>query len=294
MEETRNHDSLDGSIILLTGGTGSLGHAIVEEIAKRFKPAKVIVFSRDECKQFHMAQDYGQLPWLRFLLGDVRDAERLKWICRNVNYVIHAAAMKQIPLCEYNPLEAVKTNINGSANVVQACLENNVKRAILVSTDKAFMPANLYGATKMSAERLFIAANSFNKTQFRMIRYGNVLASRGSVVEQFMNLKDQGIHEFPITHPEMTRFWFTLSQAAQAVLAILTAPDGSAPIYIPKLPSMRITDLAKAIDPLCTFKIIGRRPGEKIAETLCEGYSSDKNQWWLTPEDLRKMLKISS
>jgi len=271
-----------------------LGHAIVEEIAKRYKPERVIIFSRDECKQFHMAKEYENLPWLRFLLGDVRDADRVKWVCRNVDYVIHAGAMKQIPLCEYNPLEAIKTNINGSANVVQACLENNVKRAVFISTDKAFAPINLYGATKMAAERLFIAANSFNKTQFRMIRYGNVLASRGSVVEQFMKLKEQGIHEFPITHPDMTRFWFTLPQAAQAVLMILTAPNGSAPIYIPKLPSMRITELAKSIDPDCTFRIIGRRPGEKLHESLCEGYSSNTNDWWLTPKDLQKMLEICS
>jgi len=294
VENIQEHDSLNGSKILITGGSGSLGHAIVEEIARRFKPEKVVIFSRDECKQFHMAKEYENLLWLRFLLGDVRDADRVKWVCRNVDYVIHAGAMKQIPLCEYNPLEAIKTNINGSANVVQACLENNVKRAILVSTDKAFAPINLYGATKMAAERLFIAANSFNKTHFRLIRYGNVLASRGSVVEQFMKLKEQGIHEFPITHPDMTRFWFTLPQAAQAVLMILTAPDGSAPIYIPKLPSMRITDLAKSIDPDCTFRIIGRRPGEKLHESLCEGYSSNTNDWWLTPKDLQKMLEICS
>lgn len=285
-------DNLNDKIVLITGGSGSLGHALVEEIQKFFKPHKVIIFSRDECKQYHMAQQYKDVSWLRFLLGDVRDKDRLLWVLRHVDYVIHAAALKQIPALEYNPLEGVKTNINGSANVVEACLENEVKRAVLVSTDKAYQPVNLYGATKMAAERLFIAANSYNKTQFRMIRYGNVLASRGSVVELFLKLKQQGIHEFPITHPEMTRFWFTLPQAAEAVLTVLTAPDGTAPIYIPRLPSMRITDLARAIDPDCTFKVIGRRPGEKLHETLCEGYSSDKNREFLSWEQLRKFLKI--
>lgn len=286
------HDSLDGAKILITGGTGSLGNALVDEIARLFKPHKVIIFSRDECKQHHMACKYESLPWLRFLVGDVRDKDRLDWVARGADYVIHAAAMKQIPTCEYNPLEAIKTNITGSANVVEACLHNEIKRAVLVSTDKAFQPQNLYGATKMAAERLFLAANSYQKTQFRMIRYGNVLASRGSVVELFLNLKERGIHEFPITHPDMTRFWFTLPQAAQAVLMILTMPKGSAPIYIPRLPSMRTTDLAKAIDPDCTFKIIGRRPGEKLHEMLCDGYSSDRNSWFLTQNDLQKILNI--
>lgn len=290
----KEFDSLNDKKILITGGSGSLGHAVVEELPKRFKPEKVIIYSRDECKQFHMARQYAHLPWLRFLIGDVRDSERLAWACRGVDYVIHAAAMKQIPLCEYNPLEAVKTNVNGSANLIQACLDNSVRRAVLVSTDKAYNPVNLYGATKMTAERLFIAANAYNKTQFRIIRYGNVLGSRGSVVETFLKLKEEQIHEFPITHPEMTRFWFMLPQAAQAVLTILTAPDGSPPIYIPKLPSMRITDLAKAIDPDCTFRIIGRRPGEKLHESLCAGYSSDANDCFLTQEDLQKMLGIKS
>ena len=285
-------DTLDAKTILVTGGTGTLGNELVNLLNLFYKPKKVIIYSRDELKQSQMAAKYRDIPWLRFFIGDVRDFDRLTWSCNNVDYVIHAAAMKRIQACEYAPLEAIKTNIMGSSNVVRACLENDVKRAVLVSTDKAPDARNLYGATKFAAEKLFIAANSYNRTQFRYIRYGNVLGSRGSVAELFLKLKDQGVKEFPITHAECTRFWITIEQAAQAVITIVMAPDNSAPIYIPKLPSMKIIDLARAIDPECTFKFIGLHPGEKVHEKLCDGYTSDKNEWWLTAEDVRKMLKL--
>ncbi len=286
------NDTLDEKTILITGGTGTLGNELVNQINNFYKPHKVIIYSRDELKQSQMASKYREIPWLRFFIGDVRDKDRISWACNGVDYVIHAAAMKRIQVCEYAPLEAVKTNILGSANVVQACLENHVSRSVLVSTDKVPDAKNLYGATKFAAERLFLAANSYNRTRFRFIRYGNVLGSRGSVVELFLKLKSQGIKEFPITHPECTRFWITIQQAAQAVLTIITRPDNSPPIFIPKLPSMKITDLAKAIDPECTFRIIGLTPGEKVHEKLCDGYTSDNNDWWLKAEDIHKMLNI--
>lgn len=286
------NNTLDNSVVLISGGTGSLGNELVNQINQFYKPKKVIIYSRDELKQSQMAAKYKDIEWLRFFIGDVRDYDRLLWSCNEVDYVIHAAAMKRIQACEYAPLEAIKTNIIGSSNVVRACIEKNVKRAVLVSTDKSPDAKNLYGATKFAAEKLFIAANSYNRTRFRLIRYGNVLGSRGSVAELFLKLKSQGIKEFPITSPECTRFWITIEQAAQAVMTIVTAPDNSAPIYIPKLPSMKITDLARAIEPDCTFKFIGLTPGEKIHEKLCDGYTSDKNDWWLTAEDVRKMLKL--
>lgn len=280
--------TLDNSTILITGGTGSLGNALIEEINKFFKPHKVIIYSRNEYNQHIMAGKYKNIPWLRFRIGDIRDAERINTCCKNVDYVIHAAALKHIRICEENPLEAIKTNINGSTNIIESCIKNEVKKALLISTDKSPQAKNLYGSTKFVAERLFIAANIYGKTKFNLIRYGNVLNSHGSVVEHFLKLKERGIHEFPITHAECSRFWITLEQAAQAVITALMMDDN--PIIIPKLPSMKITDLAKAIDPDCTFRFIGLQPGEKIHEMLCDGYTSDKNTWWLTPEDIKKML----
>lgn len=284
-------ETFDDRILLITGGTGSLGNALIRHIDKAYSPHKVIVYSRDECKQYHMQAEYRDIPWLRFQIGDVRDKDRLFWSMRHVDYVIHAAAMKQITTAEYNPLECIKTNIDGSSNVIEACLNSDVKRSILVSTDKAVKPVNLYGATKMAAEKLFIASNSYQKTLFRVIRYGNVLNSRGSVVELFLNLKRRGIKKFPITDPEMTRFFWTLQDASVAVIKALFAPHNSASVVIPRLPSMKITDLAKAIESDCEFEIIGIRPGEKMHESLAEGYDSDTNTRWLAAEEIMKSIK---
>lgn len=289
-------NSLDEAVLLITGGSGSLGNALIKEINNTSIPKKVIIYSRDECKQHHMQQEYKDIPWLRYQIGNVRDRDRLMWSLRNVDYVIHAAALKQIGAAEYNPMECVKTNIGGSSNVIDACMGNDVKRAVLISTDKACMPVNLYGATKMTAERLFLASNSYHKTLFRAIRYGNVLNSRGSVVELFLKLKEQGIKKFPITDLKMTRFFWTLQQAAQAVIKTLlepVLPDTEPGLWIPKLASMKITDLARAIDPDCEFEVIGRKQGEKLHESLKEGYSSDTNSRWLTAEKIRKIFNIS-
>jgi UDP-N-acetylglucosamine 4,6-dehydratase len=291
---------LSGATILITGGTGSLGSALVPLLHLRHKPKKIIVFSRDEKKQQDQKRELGELiPELRFFIGDVRDYDRLRQAMEGVDYVFHAAAMKHIDVCEYNSLEAVKTNVTGSANVVRSCVDAGVKRAILVSTDKAVGPVNLYGATKLCAEKLFLAANAYNRTRFKIVRYGNVLASRGSVIETFLNLKAQGIHEFPITHPDMTRFWLTIPQAADIVVSTM---QSEVDIGIPYILSMRMADLARAIDPDCTFKIIGIRPGEKMHECLVSpdervpefeyGYYSDKNSLWLTPEKLRELVGL--
>ncbi|KKN40739.1 hypothetical protein LCGC14_0730470 [marine sediment metagenome] len=288
--------TLDNSTLLISGGSGSLGNALIEEIKKARPsyqfgfPKKVIIYSRNEYNQHLMMKKFEGVPWLRFRIGDVRDKDRLSWCCDKVDYVIHAAALKHIRMCEENPLEAVQTNIIGSSNIVDACMKNNVKRAVLVSTDKSPSPRNLYGATKFTAERLFAAANIYSKTCFRIIRYGNVVNSRGSVVEYFLKLKEQGIHEFPITDPNCTRFWMTLEQAAKAVLKHLTAEKAET-LHIPRLPSMKITDVARAIDPECTFKFIGLQKSEKLHEELDDGYTSDTNTDWLTSEEFQKLLK---
>lgn len=289
-------DGFDGSTICITGGTGSLGATLVSLLHQKHECKKIIVFSRDEQKHQLMQKQLGALiPELRFFIGDVRDYDRVRQALDGVGYVFHCAAMKHIDVCEYNPLEAVKTNVTGSANVVRGCVDAGVKRAILVSTDKAVSPVNLYGATKLCAEKLFLAANAYNRTQFKVVRYGNVLASRGSVIETWLNLKAQGIHEFGITDERMTRFWLTLPEAAEAVVATMVS---ECKIGIPRIPSMKMVDVAKAIDPDCTLKIIGMRPGEKLHECLaspdehvpdCEdGYYSDRNSLWLTAEEFRK------
>ena len=290
---------LNNKKVLISGGTGSLGNALVGKICTDYKPEKLIIFSRDEYKQKLMAEKFDYYPCLRFFLGDVRDAKRLKEVCRDVDIVIHAAALKQIPTLEYCPTEAIKTNVNGTVNVVDACIACGVNKAVLISTDKAVNPVNLYGATKLCAEKIFLAANSFNKTKFSVIRYGNVLNSRGSVVEHFLKLKEQGIKEFPITDERMTRFWITLEEASSLVLSALNGQrfDNGVSIdipnvYISSIPSMRIVDVARAIEPECTFKITGIRPGEKLHESLSPAYSSDKNGWWLTPEELRRKLNL--
>lgn len=280
---------LSDKTILITGGTGSLGNALVKLIAQKFSPRKVIIFSRDEFKQHMMNQQY-DFPWLRFFLGNVRDAKRVKDVMADVDYVVHAAALKQIPAIEYNPTEGVKTNVHGTINVIEACVANDVKKAVLISTDKAVHPVNLYGATKLTAEKLFLAANAYNKTTFSFVRYGNVLNSRGSVIELFMKLKAHGVREFPITDVDMTRFWITLNEAAELVIRALKS---SATKIIPRLPSMKMVDVGRAIDPSCTFKVIGVRPGEKIHEMLDENYSSGTNDVWLSAEQFRNKLNIS-
>ncbi len=264
---------LNGKKILITGGTGSLGRKLVQIILQNFTPEKLIIFSRDELKQFEMSQRWSieEYPCLRYFLGDVRDQGRLKMAFNEVDYVIHAAALKQVPAAEYNPEECIKTNIFGAINVIEAALYNNVKKVIALSTDKACNPANLYGATKLCSDKLFVAANVYGNvsdmqhTKFAVVRYGNVLGSRGSVVPFFKERAKTGV--LPITDTRMTRFWITLDQAAHFVLMALDKVRGGE-IFVPKIPSMRIPDLAKAIDEHCTHKIVGIRPGEKLHETL--------------------------
>jgi len=255
--------NLLGKTVLITGGTGSLGKSLTKRILE-CKPKKLIIFSRDEFKQSEMAKDF---PECRYFLGDVRDVERLKQAMDGVEYVIHAAALKQVPALEYNPEEAIKTNVQGSMNVIAACNSNNVEKCVFISTDKAVNPVNLYGATKLCAEKLFVAANAYNKTEFVCVRYGNVMGSRGSVIPLFKKLRDNGIKKVPITSPDMTRFWLTLGEAVDLVMLGLTVAVGGK-ILIPRAPAMKITDVASAIIPDCEFDIIGIRPGEKLHESL--------------------------
>ena len=260
---------LKDKTVLITGGTGSFGKKCVDVILKHHKPKKIIVFSRDEHKQFDMAQELGKEKYpVRFFIGDIRDRDRLKWAFQEVDYVIHAAAMKQVPASEYNPTESIKTNITGSENVVSAAAECGVKKVIALSTDKAVNPINLYGATKLCAEKLFVAANAFvglKKCMFSVVRYGNVIGSRGSVVPLFLKKRKEGV--LPVTHPEMTRFWITLSHGVDFVLKSLEMMTGGE-TFVPKIPSMKVIDLAKFIGPECRIDIVGIRQGEKIHETL--------------------------
>ena len=324
---------LNNRVVLITGGTGSLGKKLVQIIVREYKPEKLIIFSRDELKQFEMSQKWGinNYPFIRYFLGDVRDKDRLTRAFNKVDYVIHAAALKQVPAAEYNPCEFIKTNVMGAMNVIDAAINNRVKKVIALSTDKACNPINLYGATKLCSDKLFIAANvysGFNNTRFAVARYGNVLGSRGSVVPFFKEKAKTGI--LPITDKEMTRFWITLDQAAHFVINTLKHLKGGE-IFIPKVSSMKIADLAKAMAPKCKQQIVGIRPGEKIHETLisrAEGrstiefkdcfivypaahkvrasramsrkgrlcpdsfeYNSNTNTRWLSVNDLGKMVK---
>ncbi|MBN2655394.1 MAG: UDP-N-acetylglucosamine 4,6-dehydratase (inverting) [Nitrospirae bacterium] len=319
--------------ILITGGTGSFGRKCVEIILKKYSPEKLIIFSRDELKQFEMSQIFDQrmYPCIRYFLGDVRDSERLTRAFAGVDYVIHAAALKQVPAAEYNPFEAVKTNVIGAQNVINAAIDANVKRVIALSTDKAANPVNLYGATKLCSDKLFIAGNSYSgyhETRFSVVRYGNVVGSRGSVVPYFKMLKSTGV--IPITDPKMTRFWITLKEGVEFVLKCFDLSVGGE-FFVPKIPSMNIMDLAVAIAPDCEHKIIGIRPGEKIHEVMIteddarhtlefdgyfivepefkwwsaarhvsnggkavsEGfrYASNTNDQWISVEDLRKIIE---
>jgi UDP-N-acetylglucosamine 4,6-dehydratase/5-epimerase len=262
---------LNNKTILITGGTGSFGHKFTEIALKRYKPAKLIIFSRDEFKQHEMEKRFSdkQYPSMRYFIGDIRDKNRMHRAFEGVDYIIHAAALKQVPALEYNPTEAVRTNVDGANNIVDVAIDAGVKKVIVLSTDKAVGPVNLYGATKLVAEKLFVAANAYGgaRVKFSVVRYGNVVGSRGSVIPFFLGLKDRGIKEFPITDERMTRFWITLDQGVDLVLKALEESVGGE-TFIPKIPSMRVVDLAKAIDPECRLKQIGIRPGEKIHETL--------------------------
>lgn len=258
-----------GKTILITGGTGSFGKACVTKLLEEHDPEIIRVFSRDELKQWEMAREFNNHPKLRFFIGDVRDAERLRRACEGVDYIIHAAALKHVSACEYNPMEAVKTNINGAVNVINAALDNNVKKIIALSTDKAASPVNTYGATKLVSDRLFIQSNAYRgnhrDTRFSVVRYGNVMGSRGSVIPLFKKQALSGV--LTITDPAMTRFWITLPQAVDFVLSSFELMQGGE-LYVPKIPSMKVTDLAKVMAPKAKHKVIGIRPGEKLHELL--------------------------
>ena len=256
--------------ILITGGTGSFGKKYTETILARYKPNKIIIFSRDELKQFEMQQVYND-PCMRYFIGNVRDGERLKQAMRGVDYVIHAAALKQVPAAEYNPMECIKTNVHGAENVIAAAIENEVEKVIALSTDKAANPVNLYGATKLCSDKLFVAANNMagdHRTSFAVVRYGNVVGSRGSVIPFFKKLIAGGALELPVTHEKMTRFWITLQMGVDFVLKNFERMHGGE-IFIPKIPSINIIDLAKALGPDLETKIVGIRPGEKLHEIMC-------------------------
>jgi len=256
--------------ILITGGTGSFGHQFIETLLARYTPSRIVVFSRDELKQFEMQQRFPQ-PVMRFFLGDVRDVTRLRQAMRGIDYVVHAAALKQVPAAEYNPMECIKTNIHGAENVIAAALDNEVQKVIALSTDKAANPVNLYGATKLASDKLFVAANNItggHATRFSVVRYGNVVGSRGSVVPVFQQMLAQGAKELPVTDPRMTRFWITLEQGIEFVIRNFERMYGGE-IFVPKIPSMRILDLVESLAPGIPIKNIGIRPGEKLHEIMC-------------------------
>tara|TARA_S200000501_G_scaffold368473_1_gene406360 strand:+ start:2 stop:997 length:996 start_codon:yes stop_codon:yes gene_type:complete len=260
----------DNKVILITGGTGSFGKHFIRKILENYNPKKVIVFSRDELKQFEMQSEFSN-SCMRFFLGDVRDGERLLEATRDVDMLIHAAALKQVPAAEYNPMECIKTNVHGAQNVIKSALANNIKEVIALSTDKAAAPINLYGATKLTSDKLFISANNIKgdrDTKFSVVRYGNVVGSRGSVVPFFKDLIKKKSSFLPITDEKMTRFWITLDQGVDFVSKAFERMHGGE-LFVPKIPSVRITDLAKAIAPEKSLKIIGIRPGEKLHEVMC-------------------------
>ena len=261
-----NNNFLKNKIILITGGTGSFGQGFVKYLLDHTAAKKIIVFSRDEFKQYNMAKELGDDPRLRFFIGDVRDLPRLQRAFHGVDIVVHAAALKQVPTLEYNPFEAVKTNILGSQNVIEAAIDQKVAQALLISTDKAAQPINLYGSTKLCAEKLFISGNVYTdrQTRFSCVRYGNVMGSRGSIIEFLLKNKSTTVH---ITHEEMTRFWINLDQSFELVLFALRNMVGGE-VFVPKMPSMKLIDLFEALAPQAKKKIIGIRPGEKLHEVL--------------------------
>lgn len=261
---------LNDKSILVTGGTGSFGRQFVRTVLQRYRPKRLAILSRDELKQFEMQQEFNA-PCMRFFLGDVRDRDRIAQAMRGMDIVIHAAALKQVPSAEYNPMECVKTNVHGAENVIAAAIQNEVERVIALSTDKAANPINLYGATKLVSDKLFVAGNNLaggHKTRFAVVRYGNVAGSRGSVVPLFRSLLASGKRELPVTDPRMTRFWITLDQGVEFVIRNLGRMHGGE-IFVPKIPSARITDLAEAMAPGMPLTIIGIRPGEKLHEIMC-------------------------
>lgn len=262
---------LNNKTILVTGGTGSFGHHFVDYVVSHYQPQKIIIYSRDEFKQFLMMEEYkNRKDILRFFIGDVRDEGRLRMAMKDVDYVIHAAALKQVPACEYNPNEAIKTNVNGAMNVINAALETCVKKVVALSTDKAVNPINLYGGTKLVSDKLFCAANAYSGndgTRFAVVRYGNVAGSRGSVIPFFRNLIKKGEKEFPITDFRMTRFWISLEEGVELVIKALEEAHGGE-TFISKIPSFKITDLAEAMLPGCEKKEVGIREGEKLHEIM--------------------------
>lgn len=276
---------LDGKSIFVTGGTGSFGKHFIKTILTRWKPERVVVFSRDEMKQWEMSHDpvIVSSNVLRFFIGDVRDAERLKTAMRGVEIVIHAAALKHVTAAEYNPFECIRTNVIGAENVVNAAIENKVQKVVALSTDKAANPVNLYGASKLASDKIFVAANNLSgkhKTRFSVVRYGNVIGSRGSIVPLFQKLLNEGATKLPITDPRMTRFFITLNQGVAFVCSSLACMKGGE-IFVPKIPSMKIVDLAEAIAPNIDIDVIGIRPGEKLHEIM------------ITADDSRLVLETS-
>lgn len=271
-------DDWSDATILLTGGTGSFGQAFVDKLLSRYAPRKLIIFSRDECKQYEMANRLNN-RCLRFFLGDIRDRDRLYRAFQDVDIVVHAAALKQVPAAEYNPFEFIKTNVIGAANIIDAAIDRGVKKVISLSTDKAANPINLYGATKLCSDKLFVTANAYagtsNPTKFAIVRYGNVIGSRGSVIPLFREMRKSGV--LKLTDARMTRFWLTLDQGVDFVLSSLERMHGGE-IFVPKIPSMRLVDLAKAVAPECKFEYSGIRPGEKLHETLIP---RDESPWCL-------------
>lgn len=275
---------LNNKTILITGGTGSFGHHFVQTVIERYKPKKVIIFSRDELKQYEMAQKFPehQYDFMRYFIGDVRDYNRLEMALRGVDIVIHAAALKHVPIAEYNPYECIHTNVIGAENIVRAALRNGVQKVMALSTDKAVSPINLYGASKLAAEKIFVAANNIrgeDPTIFSVVRYGNVVGSRGSVVPLFKRLISENVDSLPITDPEMTRFWITLQQGVDFVLSNLSFMQGGE-IFIPKIPSMKIVDLGEAMKPGLKTHVIGIRPGEKLHE------------WMLTSDEALQSVEL--
>ena len=273
---------LNGKDVMVVGGTGSFGKALTETVLKRFKPKRLIIFSRDELKQFEMQQSHNG-PEMRYFIGDVRDADRVEMAMRDVDYVVHAAALTQVPAAEYNPFECIKTNVHGAENVVRAALRTGVKRVIALSTDKAANPINLYGASKLASDKIFVAANNIagkDGTRFSVVRYGNVVGSRGSVIPFFNKLIADGAKTLPITDPRMTRFVITLAQGVNVVLSSLGMMEGGE-LFVPKIPSMKLVDLATTVAPGLQQKTVGIRPGEKLHEVM------------ITDDDSRATLELS-